>query len=127
MQLLLNWKEIIVRDKYITDPAELSKPLSSREDAWNFIIEDLKRATSLPATRDADNVGRATSGSAYAYLGFAYLTRAYEEATNKDSYLASAIEAFNQVKDMNWLIISALCSAGIIRTVKNRFLKFNSL
>lgn len=57
MQLLLNWKEIIVRDKYITDPAELSKPLSSREDAWNFIIEDLKRATSLPATRDADNVG----------------------------------------------------------------------
>ena len=98
MQLLLNWKEIIVRDKYITDPAELSKPLSSREDAWNFIIEDLKRATSLPATRDADNVGRATSGSAYAYLGFAYLTRAYEEATNKDSYLASAIEAFNQVK-----------------------------
>ena len=69
MQLLLNWKEIIVRDKYITDPAELSKPLSSREDAWNFIIEDLKRATSLPATRDADNVGRATSGSAYAYLG----------------------------------------------------------
>ena len=56
MQLLLNWKEIIVRDKYITDPTELSKPLSSREDAWNFIIEDLKRATSLPATRDADNV-----------------------------------------------------------------------
>lgn len=98
MQLLLNWKEIIVRDKYITDPAELSKPLSSREDAWNFIIEDLKRATSLPATRDADNVGRATSGSAYAYLGFAYLTRAYEEAANKDSYLASAIEAFNQIK-----------------------------
>ena len=24
---------------------------------------------------------------------------------------------------MNWLIISALCSAGIIRTVKNRFLE----
>ena len=72
MQLLLNWKEIIVRDKYITDPAELSKPLSSREDAWNFIIEDLKRATSLPATRDADNVGRATSGFCYAYFGFAY-------------------------------------------------------
>ena len=54
-------ERIIVRDKYITDPAELSKPLSSREDAWNFIIEDLKRATSLPATRDADNVGRATA------------------------------------------------------------------
>ena len=35
----------------------------------------MKRATSLPATRDADNVGRATSGSAYAYLGFAYLPK----------------------------------------------------
>lgn len=98
MQLLLNWKEIVVRDKYITNPAELSKPLSSREDTWDFIIEDLKRASNLPATRDADNTGRATSGSAYAYLGFAYLTRAYEEPANKNAYLANAIDAFNQVK-----------------------------
>ena len=98
MQLLLNWKEIIVRDKYITDPADLSKPLSSREDAWDLIIEDLKTATGLPETRDADNVGRATRGSAYAYLGFAYLTRAYEEPANKDAYLEKAVEALNQVK-----------------------------
>lgn len=98
MQLLLNWKEIVVRDKYITDPADLSKPLSSREDAWNLIVEDLKKATTLPETRDADNVGRATSGSAYAYLGYAYLTRAYEEPSNKETYLQGAVEAFNQVK-----------------------------
>lgn len=98
MQLLLNWKEIIVRDKYLTDPSELSKPLSSREEAWNFIIEDLKQAAGLPATRDADNTGRATSGSAYAYLGFAHLTRAYEEPANKEANLQGALEAFNQVK-----------------------------
>lgn len=98
MQLLLNWKEIIVRDKYITDPADLNKAPSTREEAWNLIIEDLKQATGMPSTRDADNVGRATSGTAYAYLGCAYLTRAYEEPANKDSYLQSAVEAFNQVK-----------------------------
>lgn len=98
IQLLLNWKEIVIRDKYITDPADLSKPLSSREEAWDFIIEDLKQATNLPAKRDADNMGRATSGSAYAYLGFAYLTRAYEEPDKKDAYLTNALEALNQVK-----------------------------
>ncbi|EJW91024.1 RagB/SusD domain-containing protein [gut metagenome] len=98
MQLLLNWKEIILRDKYITDPSELSKPLSSRTDTWNLIIEDLKKATNLPATRDADNVGRATRGAAYAYLGFAYLTRAYEEPDQKDAYLSQALEALNQVQ-----------------------------
>lgn len=97
MQLLLNWKEIIVRDKYITNPADLSKPLSSREEAWNLIIEDLNKAAALPAIRDAENVGRATSGSANAYLGYAYLTRAYEEVANKDTYLQSAVEAFNKV------------------------------
>ena len=60
LKLILNWKEIIIRDKYITNQADLSKPLSSREDAWNFIIEDFKTATALPASYDADNIGRAT-------------------------------------------------------------------
>lgn len=98
LKLLLNWKEIVIRDKYITNQAELSKPLASRPDAWEFIINDLKKATALPASYDSDNLGRATSGAAYAYLGFAYLTRAYEEADKKDEYLTAALEAFNQVK-----------------------------
>ncbi len=33
LKLLLNWKEIIIRDKYITSQAELNKALSSRTDA----------------------------------------------------------------------------------------------
>lgn len=97
LKLLLNWKEIIIRDKYITSQAELSKALSPRPETWDFIIEDLKKATALPATHDADNIGRATSGAANAYLGFAYLTRAYEEPTKKEEYLTAALDAFNKV------------------------------
>ncbi len=97
MKLILNWKEIIIRDKYITNQAELSKGLSTRTEAWDFIIEDLKRATALPASYSSDNVGRATCGAAYAYLGFAYLTRAYEESDKKAEYLSNAIDAFNKV------------------------------
>lgn len=97
LKLLLNWKEIIIRDKYITGQAEMSKPLSSRPDAWEFIIEDLKKAAALPATYDTDNTGRATCGAAYAYLGFAYLTRAYEEPEKKEAFLKEALEALNKV------------------------------
>ena len=98
LKLILNWKEIIIRDKYITNQADLSKGLSSRPEAWDFITEDLKRATALPASYDADNVGRATSGAAYAYLGFIYLTRAYEEPATKTVYLRLSIEALNKVQ-----------------------------
>lgn len=98
LKLLLNWERVIIRDKYITDPAELSKPLSERTDAWDFIIADFRNGTALPASHDADNVGRATSGAAYAYLGFAYLTRAYEESGRREEFLNLALEAFNEVK-----------------------------
>jgi hypothetical protein len=98
LKLLLNWNEIIIRDKYITDQKDLSKELSPRSDAWNFIIEDFKTATKLPSTYSPDNIGRATSGAAYAYLGFAYLTRAYEESAKKQEYLELAINAFEEVK-----------------------------
>lgn len=97
LKLLLNWEKIIVRDHYITSQGDLSKGLSERAEAWDFIIEDLKAATALPASYDASNVGRATKGAAYAYLGFAYLTRAYEEAEKKNDYLSAALEAFNNV------------------------------
>ena len=100
MQLLLNWKQIVIRDKYILSPTDpiLEKALASREEAWDFIINDLKAATNLPEEQDADNIGRATSGAAYAYLGMAYLTRAYEESAKKTEYLAAALTAFNAVK-----------------------------
>lgn len=97
IKLILNWKEIIVGDKYITNQEDLSRPLSTRPEAWDFIIEDLERATALPLSYDSDNIGRATRGAAYSYLGLAYLTRAYEEPDQKDKFLSNAIEALDKV------------------------------
>lgn len=97
LKLILNWEEIIVRDKYITNQEELSKDVSPRTEAWDLIIEDFKKAASLPQSHTADNVGRATKGAAYSYLGFAYLTRAYEEPEKKNEYLQLANDALNQV------------------------------
>lgn len=97
LKLLLNWKEIIIRDKYITNQADLSKGLSTRPETWDFITDDLKKAASLPASYDNDNIGRATCGAANAYLGFAYLTRAYEEPEKKEEYLREALSALNSV------------------------------
>ena len=98
LKLILNWDQIIIRDTYITSQADLSKGLSSRVDAWEFIIGEFDKATKLPNSYDADNLGRATSGAAYAYLGLAYLTRAYEEPTEKQVFLQKALEAFQEVK-----------------------------
>ena len=96
MQLLLNWEEIIIRDVYLTDANGLDKEISSREDTWTFIVEDLKAATALPEKYSADNVGRATKGAAYAYLGFAYLTMAYETPEKEGEYLTAALNALNK-------------------------------
>lgn len=98
LKLILNWEEIIIRDKYITNQSELSKALSTRTEAWDFIVDDFKAATALPAAHPSDNIGRATSGAAYAYLGFSYLTRAYEENSKKEAYLSEALKAFDEVK-----------------------------
>lgn len=98
LKLILNWKEIIVRDTYVTDQSGLAKGLSTREEAWNFITNEFQSATALPTAYDADNIGRATSGAAYAYLGFACLTRAYEENGKKEHYLNEAVKAFDGVK-----------------------------
>ena len=97
MKLLLNWEQIVIRDKYISSVAELDKPLSTRAEAWDFIIDNFKKATALPANRTSETVGRATQGAAYAYLGWAHLTRAYEETGRKDASLNAAVEALNRV------------------------------
>ena len=60
MKLLLNWEQIVIRDKYISSVAELDKPLSTRAEAWDFIIDNFKKATALPANRTFETVGRAT-------------------------------------------------------------------
>lgn len=99
MQLLLNWEKIVNRDVYVTSMALFDKAMSERPDSWNFIVDDLQKAgADLPQKRPASNLGRATSGSAYAYLGFAYLTMASEQPEKKTEYLNEAVKAFDEVK-----------------------------
>ncbi len=97
MVLLMNWEQIVVRDKYITSESDIDKSLSSRTDAWSFIVEDFRYAAKvLPMKRDNATVGRATSAVANAYLGYALLTRSYEEPAKKSEYLTEAIEVLDK-------------------------------
>lgn len=95
--LLLNWERIIIRDSYIDNENDLDKELSDRNSAWEFIIADFKKATSLPESYPSENVGRATKGAAYSYLGFSEMTRAYENSLNKEG-LEAALSALDNVK-----------------------------
>lgn len=99
MMLLLNWEKIIIRNEYIKESSQLNRPLSERTACWDFILEELENyAAQLPESRNENELGRATSGTAYAYIGFAYLTRAYEEPEKKSTYLDKALTALNNVK-----------------------------
>ncbi len=96
MKLLLNWEKIVVHDKFITSPSDLNKALSERVPTWEFICKNLEEsAPYLPAQYPAQNIGRATSGAAYSYLGFAYLTRGWEESNS--AHFTKAVESFDKV------------------------------
>jgi hypothetical protein len=97
MKLLLNWERIVIRDKHITSTNELEKGLSSRSETWDFIIDDFTKATALPATRTNVTKGRVTRGTAYALLGWAHLTRAYEEPGTREAQLNASLNALNRV------------------------------
>lgn len=98
LMALLNWEKIIIRDEYITENNQLNKGLSERADAWKFVIDELAYGRNLPDVRDNTETGRATSGAANAYLGFAFLTRAYEETAQKDAHLTAALTALKAVQ-----------------------------
>ena len=99
MKLLLNWEKIVIRNEYLTTEVEVHKALSSREDGWDFVCSELSDAAKiLPQTRPSLEAGRVTNGTAYAYLGWAYLTRAYEVPDKKAEYLEKAAGALDQVK-----------------------------
>lgn len=99
MKVILNWERIVVRDTYLTSESQTHRALTDRIPAWTFICKELDDAAKLlPAKRTALEVGRATSGAAYSYLGWAYLTRAYEEPERKDEFLEKAALALNEVK-----------------------------
>lgn len=99
LKLLLNWERIIIRDIYITEEEQLDKGVSPRTEAWDFIMADFEAASKvLPLKQTAERLGRVTQGTAYAYLGYAYLTRAYEESGKKAEYLKKAEECFKQIQ-----------------------------
>lgn len=99
MKLILNWKRIVIRDKYILANEDLYIALSDREKVWDFIVADLQKASvQLPAARTAAEVGRATSNASNAYLGFAYLTMAWEQVDRKAELLKKAEGALSEVK-----------------------------
>lgn len=97
LKLLLNWEKIIIQDSYIDNEEELDKDVSERDKAWEFIIGDFTKATALPESYSSENIGRATKGAAYAYLGFSEMTRAYENSMNREGFEA-ALKALENVK-----------------------------
>ena len=99
LKLLLNWERIIVQREYEAQEKKIDKELSPRIEAWEFIIQNFIDAEkNLPLKQNADRLGRATKGAALSYLGYAYLTRAYEEPSKKAEFLKKAEDAFIQVK-----------------------------
>ncbi|MDR2948977.1 MAG: RagB/SusD family nutrient uptake outer membrane protein [Prevotella sp.] len=99
LKLLLNWERIIIRDVYVTSENKLDKGVSPRTEAWDFILSDFDTASKiLPQRQTPERLGRVTKGTANAYLGYAYLTRSYEEPDNKTEYLKKAEESFKQVQ-----------------------------
>lgn len=99
MKLLLNWEKIVLRDKYLLELSDAGPtPLSERPATWEFILSDFEKATALNATRPSGEAGRATRGAAYAFAGWAHLTRAYEEPDKKQAELEAAVAAFNKVE-----------------------------
>ena len=98
-KLLINFKQIILAEKYPEGEGDLFLPLSDRATAWKFVINDFKDALALApiSEQESSKLGRATQGAAYAFLGKAYLYRAGEETANADTYLSEAKKAFAQV------------------------------
>lgn len=97
-KLLMSWEKIIIRDIFLTGEVQTHKALSERTACWNFICEQLAEAAKrLPQTRPSTEAGRVTKGVAYSYLGWSFLTRAYEESDKKADYLNQAKAALEQV------------------------------
>lgn len=97
-KLIMSWEKAIIRNEYLTGESQTHKALSPRADVWDFICTELDQAGGmLPQDRPSSEAGRVTKGAAYSYLGWAYLTRAYEESGKKDEYLRLAEEAFGKV------------------------------
>ncbi len=98
LKLLLNFEEIILREKVSTSVGEAAKGLSPRKEAWDYIIADFKNASQvLPLSRESDQLGRVTKGAALAFAAKCLLFRSGEETDNKTEYLNEAKNLFRDV------------------------------
>lgn len=100
--LFINFRNIPL-EKQFPKTTKDYKPQASPEEAWNFIIEDFKKAKELLPKKGfwkGDNLGRVTSGSAAGMLGLCYLYRSGIEpkyGTSSTTYYKEAAENFDEV------------------------------
>ncbi len=97
-KLLTLYEQIILRTESISNQT-LDKPLASRPESWNVIINDFKDAAEILKTVDNTDPGRATKGAALAYLGKAYLYKAGDATSSEALDFENAVLAFKPIVD----------------------------
>ncbi|WP_176521648.1 RagB/SusD family nutrient uptake outer membrane protein [Longimonas halophila] len=86
----------------VTDPSNVARPQAAPDSVWAQIIRDLEFAQdNLPETYDAD-VGRATWGSATAYLGKAHLFNENWEQADAEFEKIINSGLYNLVDNPRW-------------------------
>ena len=100
--LFINFRNVpLVKESPKT--AKDYKPQATPEEAWDYIIDDFKKAKELLPKKGywtGDNLGRVTSASAAAMLGMSYLYRSGIEpkyGTSNTTYYNEAAECFDEI------------------------------
>ena len=97
-KLLTLFEKIILRTELISNET-LDKPLATRPESWDVIINDFTEAAEMLQTVDNTEPGRATKGAALAYLGKAYMYKAGDETSAESSDFQNAASAFQSIVD----------------------------
>ena len=98
-KLLSLYEQIILRTEIISQET-LDKPLSTRAEAWEVIIDDFSTAAEmLSETIASENFGRATKGAALSYLGKAYLYKVGDATSSASDDYENAVNALKQVTE----------------------------
>lgn len=95
-KLLTLYEQIILRTELISNET-LDKPLASRPESWESIINDFTQAASMLQTVNNTEPGRATKGAAMAYLGKAYMYKAGDPSSAEATDFSNAALAFESI------------------------------
>ncbi|MDN3491509.1 RagB/SusD family nutrient uptake outer membrane protein [Winogradskyella bathintestinalis] len=95
-KLLTLYDKIILRTEIISNET-LDKPLASRPESWEVVINDFTEAADMLQTADNTEPGRATKGAALAYLGKAYMYKAGDLSSAESSDFQNAVSAFEPI------------------------------